>query len=626
MLKPLRACSSFLLIVACLTTAGGQNKLAEADQPETMTVTAAASADQVRFTAQSAVVQLRLEIYNAAASKVFDSEFRGGNVLDWNLRDDRAQSLADDTYLCVVTIKGISGRITERIGWVTIQKSSAIVQPIEISQITTQQSEAIGHLPENGSLTVLNSNEIRTTTVISHNGDEGQITSSRGAISFRIGDLYNGKDAEQMRLTPEGNLGIGITHPTVKLDVDGLIRARQGIVFPDGSVQFSAARRTFGASSVAPGQSPRKLAQGNEIPQEVPATSGTGTTGKIPRWQDGPNGVLADSNITELSGAIGMNGVPDSRFRLDVNGSTRITGSNPGFNLEGLRPVGNIWVFQTVDDDGRFRLFGQDNINPGVERLTISLSTGNVGIGNTNPSSKLDVAGNINTLTQYNIGGARVLSAAGTNLFAGVGAGVNNTSGFSNSFFGRNSGLTNTTGDTNSFFGEAAGGNNTSGSSNSFFGKDAGAANTTGGGNSFIGFGAGLNNEAGVNNVAIGYNAGRFNTSGSNNSFFGTAAGVFNTIEHYNTFIGYTAIGQGGVTNATAIGALAKVTQSNSLVLGSISGINNAFADTNVGIGTTSPTNRLHVAGSFMPALLIHLIISLSSKTLRLEPAPTYWR
>jgi len=51
------------------------------------------------------------------------------------------------------------------------------------------------------------------------------------------------------------------------------------------------------------------------------------------------------------------------------------------------------------------------------------------------------------------------------------------------------------------------------------------------------------------------------------------------------------------LNNATAIGAHAKVTQDNSLVLGSINGVNNATADTNIGIGTTAPKARLDVTG-----------------------------
>ena len=54
----------------------------------------------------------------------------------------------------------------------------------------------------------------------------------------------------------------------------------------------------------------------------------------------------------------------------------------------------------------------------------------------------------------------------------------------------------------------------------------------------------------------------------------------------------------GNLTNATAIGSKSFVAQSNSLVLGSINGVNGATADTNVGIGTTTPANKLHVNGT----------------------------
>jgi hypothetical protein len=54
----------------------------------------------------------------------------------------------------------------------------------------------------------------------------------------------------------------------------------------------------------------------------------------------------------------------------------------------------------------------------------------------------------------------------------------------------------------------------------------------------------------------------------------------------------------GNLTNATAIGAQAQVTASNSLVLGSINGVNGATADTLVGIGTTAPATTLHVKSS----------------------------
>jgi hypothetical protein len=185
------------------------------------------------------------------------------------------------------------------------------------------------------------------------------------------------------------------------------------------------------------------------------------------------------------------------------------------------------------------------------------------------------------------LGGTAIAFTEGPfNNFFGTGAGSGNM-GDANSFFGGYAGFANTTGFYNSFFGRSAGQSNTNGYENSFFGRVAGFTNTTGYGNAFFG----------------GY-AGFSNTTGVNNSFFGEAAGISNTVENYNTFVGYDANLYPGadpatnpVTNATAIGTKAYVAQSNSLVLGSIAGLNAATSNVNVGIGTPAPARQLHIRG-----------------------------
>lgn len=235
-------------------------------------------------------------------------------------------------------------------------------------------------------------------------------------------------------------------------------------------------------------------------------------------------------------------------------------------------------------------------------------------------SSNFNISGNgtanvFDAGTQFNIGGNRVLSNAGTNnLFAGVnagqanttggnnaffgaGAGQNNSAG-SNAFFGAEAGLNNSTGDANAFFGRWAGLSNTTGHSNAFFGALAGRSNTTGNFNVFFGEGAGLNTAESGYNTFVGTEAGLFNTTGAQNSFFGLSAGANNTTGSNNTLIGYGAnVLNADLTSATAIGHRAAVGTNNSLVLGSINGVNGATADTNVGIGTTTPQYRLHVKG-----------------------------
>lgn len=206
-------------------------------------------------------------------------------------------------------------------------------------------------------------------------------------------------------------------------------------------------------------------------------------------------------------------------------------------------------------------------------------------------------------------------STASDNSFFGFNAGATNTTGGGNSFFGSRAGQANTLGHFNAFFGGLAGFHNTTGGFNAFFGVGAGEDNTTGTGNVFLGFGAGSHNTTGnfntfagevagdqnttgTGNVFFGNGAGLSNTTGNRNSYFGTSAGELSTGGDRNTYVGSESAGSDNLTNATAIGARAMVTQSNSLILGSISGTNGANATVKVGIGTTAPLSRLHVVGN----------------------------
>ncbi len=214
-----------------------------------------------------------------------------------------------------------------------------------------------------------------------------------------------------------------------------------------------------------------------------------------------------------------------------------------------------------------------------IQNTTSPQSTSNFNVSGTG------TAGIFNATTQYNIGGNRILSNAGSsNLFAGAGSGAANT-GFSNSFFGALSGDSNTFGNSNSYFGAGSGEANTGGSfnslfgarsgedlngffSNSFFGADSGRR-TNSDGNSFFGASSGVLNTTGDNNSFFGLNSGRLNDTGNFNSFFGYYSGEANTTGSNNTTIGTEAdVGSGGLTFATAIGAGAVVNSSNRIQLG----------------------------------------------------------
>ena len=142
-------------------------------------------------------------------------------------------------------------------------------------------------------------------------------------------------------------------------------------------------------------------------------------------------------------------------------------------------------------------------------------------------------------------------------------------------------------GSANTFLGYQAGQGTTSGSQNTFVGFQAGSPNTVGNRNTFVGYQIGRINTDGSDNVYMGYNAGGRNQRGSRNIGIGTGTGLQSEEGTDNTLIGANATGIGvNLINATAVGANARVTTSNALILG-----NNA----DVGIGTSAPTARLEV-------------------------------
>src|SRR6266705_53148 len=415
----------FALALALPGTVTAQDNANVIAQRSAMTITASASADRIRIAAPSSIVQMHVEVYAASGEKLLDNEIRGGNVFDWHLQDGQGQHLSVGDYVCVVTVKNIAGRITQKIGVVRVGEKDVSVQPA--AQLSSQQSQAIGPVEENSSWTVLKENENQTTTVIAHDGSDGQVTRGRGALTFRLGDFFSGNDREQMRLTEEGNLGIGTAEPKSKLDVAGTVRAQQGFMFNDGSTlnvnEKGALILTSKDGTVAPN------------------AAGTGTQNHLAKWlETGGAGTLGDSSVTELAnGFVGI-GTASPTVRLDVvddtsavggfqltnhtNGSlaqlqNRLANNTGSFAYYGITSASYtqapilsnraffgsfqvdtvIWT-QTANDI----LFATNGLSTATERMRIK-SSGNVGIGTNNPQSLLDVAGNINVTGNATISG-----------------------------------------------------------------------------------------------------------------------------------------------------------------------------------------------------------------------------
>ena len=243
--------------------------------------------------------------------------------------------------------------------------------------------------------------------------------------------------------------------------------------------------------------------------------------------------------------------------------------------------VGNISTtgqsFETIQVTG-FSTFTNgpvvigSGIQTGTSKLQVSgdtFITGSVGIGTTNPTTRISIAGTTG------------ISFADSNIRLGDAD--------------TGSSLV-PTGDPNVV-------NNGRGTNNFFAGLSAGKVTTTGYYNNFIGWRAGYANTSGLSNNFIGVAAGYANTSGKGNNFIGDATGTFNTSGNYNTFIGSNA-GSANVTGSENI-IIGKsqnppiLNGSNQLVIGAGSTAwihgNSSY---NVGIGTTRPTAKVHIGAA----------------------------
>ena len=230
--------------------------------------------------------------------------------------------------------------------------------------------------------------------------------------TFTIGGLDAGSSAAwvpQFTFSANGNLGIGITTPATKLDVNGSIRL-------SGS----------GAGGVGSGLT---------ITNADKTTAGTASAWSIYNMTSGYGNKLSFWDYDSLGCVSG--GLCNERFSLYDNGNVYVPGNlgigntNPAIKLDILGDLAvnrNIVYLASPGDanhaihnvsagDGEhFRFYNFLDLfqaNGGASRLYIN-ATGNVGIGNTNPGLKLDVTGDIRASGGLIIGNAPATYQAGS--------------------------------------------------------------------------------------------------------------------------------------------------------------------------------------------------------------------
>ncbi|MCB9185561.1 MAG: tail fiber domain-containing protein [Flavobacteriales bacterium] len=306
--------------------------------------------------------------------------------------------------------------------------------------------------------------------------------------------------ADQLVLDNDGNIGIGTDAPANKLHVEGAIRMVDGNQ-QAGYIPVSDANgmmiwtdpTTITTAADGDGDATNELQTLSQSGTNVTLSNGGGTISVADNDNDATNELqtlsIAGNDIT-LSNGGGTVTVPTQTELADADNDTKIQ------------------VEESADEDKiRFDVAG-------TEQFVMK----QIGVYN---ESAIDVAGtslymgrNISTSVSggYNIvignNAGTALEASAENVFVGSGAGRLQTTGEQNTFIGFRAGNANTTGKYNLFMGYRAGENITAGTYNLIMGWAAGMNRSLGAQNVLLGAQAGLNSGSGSRNVFIGFSAG----------------------------------------------------------------------------------------------------------------------
>ncbi|MBL0738723.1 hypothetical protein JI750_17640 [Flavobacterium sp. GN10] len=303
----------------------------------------------------------------------------------------------------------------------------------------------------------------------------------------------------------------------------------------------------------------------------ISTVNGVVTTPAVPVLIAADNGLTATNGNVQLGGNL----IIPTTINTDSANTLALTGLMHGDPMNEILVTDPIGIIRTI--------------KPVELNMNDWSINGNMGI-----QSQFNFLG---TLDDANLVFKRNNTPAGRietdNTAFGVNALNTNSTGVRNVAMGTSVLPVNTTGESNTALGNYTLFSNTTGSNNAASGTYALSTNTTGNFNTATGFLAMQENTSGDHNTTIGYSALASNQTGSNNTAVGSVAGGIGGFNGSgNTFIGNNANPTNGnpINNSTAIGNNSKVATSNSLVLGGI-----GTDAVNVGIGTDSPTNTIHI-------------------------------
>jgi hypothetical protein len=410
----------------------------------------------------------------------------------------------------------------------------------------------------------------------------GQEGSNDGDSVFKIASFSDSADFNRFVIRRDnGNIGIGNSSPTEKLEVTGNLKTSGtitagAITIPNTDGTPNQVLTTNGSGTLAwatPSNSASSLTGTLAV-----ANGGTGSSVQnfvdLTNNQNIAGGKYFANNISANEVSIGS---PNTGSQNTMLGAASFGYASPGSNNTGL----GFFTLASLNGGDDNTAVGTNAIRQGgAANGSRNTAVGSVALSNgsgPNDNTALGfatLAGGISGGSNTAVGSLALQNNTTASYNVGVGFETlrSTTTGGSNTAVGRGAMYSNTSGDVNTAVGEYALVSNTNGRYNTSVGVQAQEQNTTGQSNTAIGVAAIDRNTAGNYNAVLGAFAGRyiadnstFNTAIDNSVLIGALARPLGNNANNEIVIGYNAIGKGSNTIQLGNNAITNVNTSGSI-------------------------------------------------------------